>query len=200
MKEGFDSGPKGDLIGFQKSALGGKEQMEIKERMDALQVAMENEAKEAEFYRTHSERTTNELGKKMFMSLAHDEREHMEKIRLLYNKLKEEGRWPQDVPLEVQGTKVVEIIRSLPASADRVSKAERDDLDAIRIAIEFEERGEAFYRDLSNKIEDHKEKEFFAMLASMEHEHLVSLKDTLEYFQNPEGWFAAKERHTIDGA
>jgi len=185
---------------FQKSEMGGENQMEIKERMDALQVAMENEAKEAEFYRKHSERTTNDLGKKMFVSLAHDEREHMEKIRLLYQKLKDEGRWPEDVPLEVQGTKVGEILKSLPAAAEKVSKADRDDLDAVKIAIEFEEKGEAFYRDLSKKVENPKEKEFFAMLASMEHEHLVSLRDTLEYFQNPEGWFTAKERHTIDGA
>ncbi|MEJ5377601.1 MAG: ferritin family protein [bacterium] len=174
--------------------------MDRQQRMKALEVAMENEAREAEFYRKHSERTSNPLGKKMFVSLAHDEREHMERIKALHGKLQEQGRWPQDVPLEVKGTQVREVLRSFAESPQRLSLADRDDLEAVRIAIEFEQKGEAFYRDLAQKVEAPEEKEFFNFLASMEHDHLVSLKDTMEYFQNPEGWFTAKERHTIDGA
>ncbi|MGQ9859164.1 MAG: ferritin family protein [Thermodesulfobacteriota bacterium] len=174
--------------------------MNTAERIQALEIAIENEAREAEFYRKHSERTNNILGKKMFISLAHDEREHMERIRALQKKLQERGHWPQDVPLEIEGTQVKEVLRSFVGAVEKLSQADRDDMDAVRIAIEFEQKGEAFYRDLAAKVEDSREKEFFALLASMEHDHLVSLKDTLEYFQNPEGWFAAKERHTIDGA
>jgi rubrerythrin len=174
--------------------------MDTQQRIRALEVAMDNEAREAEFYRKHSERTSNPLGKKMFISLAHDEREHMERIRALHVRLKEQGRWPEDLPLEVRGTQVKEVLKSFVESVERTSQANRDDMDAVRIAIEFEQKGEAFYRDLAQKVESHPEKEFFSFLASMEHDHLVSLKDTLEYFQNPEGWFTAKERHTIDGA
>jgi len=136
----------------------------------------------------------------MFISLAHDEREHMERIQVLHKRLQEQGRWPEDVPLKVEGTRVKEVMNSVVDSVDRVSHAGRDDLEAVRIAIEFEAKGEAFYADLAKKIESPVEKEFFKFLSSMEHDHLVSLKDTLEYFQNPEGWFTAKERHTIDGA
>ena len=174
--------------------------METQDRIKALEVAINNEAKEAEFYRKHSERTSHPLGKKMFISLAHDEREHMERIQVLHKRLQEQGRWPEDVPLKVEGTRVKEVMNSVVDSVDRVSHAGRDDLEAVRIAIEFEAKGEAFYADLAKKIESPVEKEFFKFLSSMEHDHLVSLKDTLEYFQNPEGWFTAKERHTIDGA
>ncbi len=174
--------------------------MDREQRMKALEVAMENEAREAEFYRKHSERTSNPLGKKMFVSLAHDEREHMERIKALHARLQQQGRWPDEVPLEVKGTQVKEVLRSFAESPQRLSVADRDDLEAVRIAIEFEQKGEAFYKDLAGKVEGRAEKEFFSFLASMEHDHLVSLKDTLEYFQNPEGWFTAKERHTIDGA
>jgi rubrerythrin len=174
--------------------------METMERIKALEVAMNNEKKEAEFYRKHGERTVNPLGKKMFISLAHDERDHMERIHVLHKRLQEQGRWPQDVPLEVKGTQVKEVLNAEVESVERISKADRDDLDAVRIAIDFEAKGEAFYADLSKQADNPVEKEFFRFLSSMEHEHLVSLKDTLEYFENPEGWFTAKERHTIDGA
>jgi hypothetical protein len=136
----------------------------------------------------------------MFISLARDEREHMERIQALHRRLREQGRWPEDVPLKVEGTRVKEVLNSVVDSVDRVSHADRDDLDAVRIAVEFEAKGEAFYADLAKKTESPVEKEFFRFLSSMEHDHLVSLKDTLEYFQNPEGWFTAKERHHIDGA
>lgn len=174
--------------------------MNTEQRIKALEVAMENEAREAEFYRRHSERTSHPIGKKMFISLAHDEQEHMERIQALHGKLQEQGRWPQDLPLDVKGTQVKEVLRSLVASVEKLPHADRDDMDAVRIAIEFEQNGETFYRDLADKVQEPREKEFFRFLASMEHDHLISLKDTLEYFQNPEGWFTAKERHTIDGA
>lgn len=174
--------------------------MDREQRMRALEMAMENEAREAEFYRRHSERTSNPLGRKMFISLAHDEREHMERIKALYGRLQDQGRWPEDVPLEVKGTQVKEVLKSFGQSPQRLSLADRDDLEAVRIALEFEQKAEVFYRDLAAKVEDRTEKEFFSFLASMEHDHFVSLKDTLEYFQNPEGWFTAKERHSIDGA
>jgi rubrerythrin len=169
------------------------------ERIKALEVAINNETREAEFYRKHSERTTDPLGKRMFISLAHDEREHMERIQMLHKRLQQQGRWPDDVPIQVKGTRVKEVLKSAVESVDRLSRASRDDLEAVRIAIEFEAKGEAFYKELEAKTDNPMEKEFFRFLSSMEHDHLVSLKDSLEYFKNPEGWFTAKERHGLDG-
>jgi len=38
------------------------------------------------------------------------------------------------------------------------------------------------------------------MLAGLEREHRLSLEDTLEYFEDPEGWLLMKEKHHLDGA
>lgn len=170
------------------------------ERVKALEMAIHNEAREMEFYRKHSQRTTHPLGKKMFLTLADDEREHMERIRVLHRRLQEQGRWPEDVPLEVKGTQVKEVLRSVIESVEGLKEAHRDDLEAVRIAIDFETKGEAFYAALAQRTDNPMEREFYRFLSSMEHDHLMSLKDTLEYFENPEGWFTAKERHTLDGA
>jgi rubrerythrin len=169
------------------------------ERMKALEMAIHNEAKEREFYLKHSQRTTHPLGKKMFLTLADDEREHMQRIQVLHRRLKEQGRWPEDVPLEVKGTEVKEVLHAVVDSVEKVAEADRDDLEAVRIAIEFETKGEAFYARLAQKTDNPVEQEFYRFLSSMEHDHLMSLKDTLEYFENPEGWFTAMERHTLDG-
>jgi rubrerythrin len=173
--------------------------MDTKERIQALEIAMENEAKEQAFYLKHSRRTTNPLGQRMFRTLAGEEQEHKERIQVLHERLKAQGRWPEDLPLEVKGTQVKAILKSVVDSVDRLPASDRDDLEAVKIAIEFENNGEIFYNKLAENTEDPVEKEFFRFLASMEHDHLMSLRETLEYFKNPEGWYTAKERHSLDG-
>ena len=73
------------------------------------------------------------------------------------------------------------------------------DLGAPNGWIDFEAAGAVYYADLRDKVTDPKEKAFFNLLADMEHEHYVSLKDTEELMTNPAGWFRDKERTGLDG-
>lgn len=170
------------------------------ERIQALEVALTNETREKEFYLKNAERTTNPLGKLMFASIASDEDEHYRRILVLHSRLREEGKWPETLPLEVKGTKVKDVLGKFVNSVDTSSKADRNDKEAVKIAIDFEIKGEKFYSDLAKKAENPVEKKFYQFLSSIEGEHRLSLQDTLEYFEDPAGWFRVKERHTIDGA
>jgi len=170
------------------------------ERIKALEVALNNEARERDFYLKHEERTINPLGKLMFASIASDEDEHYQRILELHKRLQKEGRWPETIPLKVKGTEVKAIIQKLVEAVDTSSKADTDDMQAVQIAIDFEAKGEKFYSDLAQSVEDPTEKKFYELLSSIEREHRLSLQDTREYFQDPAGWYRIKERHHIDGA
>jgi len=170
------------------------------ERMKALEIALNNEAREREFYLKHKERTTNPHGKSMFGAIADDESEHYKRILELHKQLKEKGSWPEKVPLQVKGTEVKSLINKLAAAVDPSAKADLDDVKAVEIAIDFETKGEKFYRDLANHVDNPIEKKFYQFLSSIEREHLLSLKDTYDYFKDPAGWLRLKERHHIDGA
>ena len=170
------------------------------ERIKALEVALNNELQEKDFYLKHKERTISPLGKLMFASIAQDEQEHYHRIQELHQKLKEEGRWPETIPLKVKGTEVKSVMQKLVDLVDTASRANVDDLKAVEIAIDFEEKGEIFYKDLAIKVDNLLEKNFYNLLASMEREHRLSLQDANEYFKDPEGWLRIKERHHIDGA
>jgi rubrerythrin len=170
------------------------------ERVKALEVAINNEAREREFYLKHMERTSNPHGKAMFASIADDELEHLRRLQVLHKKLQTEGKWPETLPLEVKGTEVKSIMKKLVDSVDTSSKVDSDDVEAVKVAIEFEAKGEAFYSDLRDRVENPAEKRFYDLLATMEREHRLSLEDTLEYFRDPEAWFRVKEKHTFDGA
>ena len=170
------------------------------ERIKALEVALNNESRERDFYLKHGERTRNSLGKSMFASIASDEDEHYNRILNLHKRLIQDGKWPETVPIQVKGTEVKNILNKFVASVDTSSKADTGDTEAVKIAIDFETKGEKFYSDLAKNVDNPMEKKFYEFLASIEREHRLSLQDTLEYFQDPAGWFRIKERHHIDGA
>jgi rubrerythrin len=170
------------------------------ERIQALEVALNNESRERDFYLKNKERTTNPHGKSMFASIASDEDEHYHRILELHKRLQKDGKWPETVPLKVKGTEVKAIIRKLVDSVDTSSQADMDDMEAVKIAIDFETQGEKFYGDLAAKVADPVERKFYELLSSIEREHRLSLQDTYEYFQDPAGWYRIKERHHIDGA
>ena len=50
--------------------------MDDSERLSALEVALNNEKREREFYLKNAERTRNEVGRTMFLHIADEELEH----------------------------------------------------------------------------------------------------------------------------
>ena len=173
--------------------------MEIEERIKSLEVALNNEEQERNFYLKHQERTNNPVGRLMFGTLANDESEHYQRILKLHDKLKKEGKWPDTIPLQVNGTEVKSVLQKVIKSVDNQPETNKDDIEAIQIAVEFEGKGVELYENLANSVDDPLEKEFYGMLASIEREHFLSLQDTLEYFQDPEGWYQTKEKPHLDG-
>lgn len=174
--------------------------MDGKERLNALEVALNNELKERQFYLKNAERTKNPLGKAMFRQIGDEELEHYERLKQLHEKWKQQEKWPETVPLKVKDTNIKEVLSGLSRKVEDASKGDADDLEAVRKALDFEAKGVKFYADLRDSVTDSKEKQFFDLLSKIEREHYLSLKDTEEYFIDPQSWFQKMEHHTLDGA
>ncbi|HVN71685.1 MAG TPA: ferritin family protein [Desulfomonilia bacterium] len=174
--------------------------MDEKQRFDALETALQNELNEREFYLKHASRTNNAIGRSMFLRIADDELEHYQRLKELHAAWKRKDKWPDTVPLTVKTTNILSVLKELIRKAGESPEADRDDLEAIRIAADFETKGNEAYLALSKSVTDNKEKAFFELLASMEREHYLSLKDAEEYFKDPASWFTRKEHHGLDGA
>ncbi|MGB4223566.1 MAG: ferritin family protein, partial [Syntrophorhabdus sp.] len=84
--------------------------MDTKERLNALEVALNNEMKEREFYLKNAERTKNALGKAMFKQIADDELEHYERLKQLKIEWEKKGIWRETLPLIVKETDIKEIL------------------------------------------------------------------------------------------
>jgi len=166
--------------------------MDKEERLNALDVAITNEVREREFYLKCAERTRNPLGKLMFEEIADDELEHYRRLKELREKQRVDEGLPDTVPLKVRDTDLKSILRDVIDSIDKVPQLDDDELQAIRRAMDFEAQGAAFYAKLRDEVADPKEKAFFDLLANMEHEHYLVLKETEAYLSNPDAWFQRK--------
>jgi rubrerythrin len=174
--------------------------MDQKEQLNALEVALTNEMREREFYLKHARRSKNALGRRMFQQIGDDELEHYQRLKDLHQKWEKQQRWPESLPLKVGNTIVKDILAEFVKKVDEKSPSDADDLEAVRTAIDFEAKGAKFYADLRNSVTNPREKEFFDLMARIENEHYLSLKDTEEYLTDPASWYRKMEHHTLDGA
>lgn len=174
--------------------------MDEQERLNALNVALNNEMREREFYLNHAKRTKNEVGRVMFQKIADEELEHYERLKQLHETWEKKEKWPETVPLKVEDTIVKDVLVDMVKNTEKMPEKDDDDLKAIRTAIDFEEKGSAYYAKIRDEISDPREKEFFDLLSKIEHEHYLSLKDTEEYLTNPASWYVKSEHHGLDGA
>ena len=97
--------------------------MDEKERLDALEVALNNEMKEREFYLKNAERTKNALGKAMFKQIGDDELEHYERLKQLKIEWDKKGIWPETIPLKVKGTEIKEILTKFLQTVKTLSRS-----------------------------------------------------------------------------
>jgi rubrerythrin len=100
----------------------------------------------------------------------------------------------------VKETSVKNVLKDTAQKAPKSAKGDAVDLKAIRVAIEFEGKGAEYYARLLDEVSDPKEKAFFNLLANIEHEHYVSLKETEEFLTDPVSWFRKTEHTHVDGA
>jgi len=170
------------------------------ERLSTLEVALNNEMREREFYLKNAERTTNPVGKAMFKQIADEELEHYNRLKQLHESWQNQGKWPESVPLVVAESNLENTMKDVIGQVEEAEPGDDDDLKAVRAAIGFEAEAGKFYEKLRDASTDEKEKNFFAQMAKIEFEHLASLKETEEYFLNPAGWYQKMEHGGLDGA
>jgi rubrerythrin len=170
------------------------------ERMPSIELALKNEKTEMEFYQNESRRSKNPLARTMFENLAKDEEEHMTRIQALHEKLLSSGSWPEDMPIEVQGTNIRQVLDDLVKDSGSKENHDQNDVQALERAAEFEARGAKFYADLAEQCDNPMEKNFFKFLSRIEREHHLSVADSLAYLRDPEAWMMEHERAGLDGA
>src|ERR1043165_4934596 len=146
-----------------------------KEMLDAIMRAIELEKETFDYYVKAEHKTFNPAGKRIFKWLAKTEEQHYLKLTELYNSLHEGGRW-----VFYGGTG----FELAPAGEDEHQVTlDTDDIEALRIAEDIEQRGMTYYEEMIARTGDPDGKVMLQALRNEEIEHLRVIREKLKELQ-----------------
>jgi rubrerythrin len=169
--------------------------------LGALQTALQMEIDGKGFYLKASKASKNTLGKQLLKKLAAEEDTHRGLFQNIYNIIKSKKDWP-DVKYNPDGGRE---LRTIFAKAlddmdkDKDTKSIQAELDAVKTAMDMENKTYDFYKSRSKQTTYDAEKQLYEDIAIQEGEHHRVLLDYYEFLTNPAAWFVQKEHTAVDG-
>ncbi len=162
--------------------------------LQALNQAIQMEIDGKEFYADMSKGSRDEAGKKLFAALSLEEDRHRQKFIAIYQTIQTRQGWPA-MPVDSQAHTLSTIFKE----ATGKSSYTVSELEAVKKAMEMENKTRDFYLERSDKATYQNEKAYYQALAGEERVHHSLLQDYYEYMQNPAQYFTIKEKHSLDG-
>lgn len=169
---------------------------ELPEKMeDIVKFALQLEQDGLKMYRKFAESSKDAFGKKTFEGLVEDEQDHLELLRKIYGNC-----GIAEVELIVAESKSVPIRQRFKTifeeageEARKRTEADPSDIEAMKIAMDFEKRGYTIYDEAYQKAKGSVEKTAFKHLTLMEKYHFDLLQETFEYLNDTGNWFMKNE-------
>ncbi len=166
-----------------------------------LAEAVEEEEKGLAIYEEAVAVCSLELGKEMFRRLLAREKDHIKRLRSIYDSLQRGEAW-SDLwkPQEVEDEGLQEFLKDEIALLGHKIHACSGDLQVLEIGITMEQESIDFYDDRLQKATDSLEQEFLTSMIAEERGHFVVLQDLKLFLTDTASWFIERERHAMDGA
>ncbi|MFQ6001447.1 MAG: ferritin family protein [Anaerolineae bacterium] len=158
--------------------------------LSVLRQAMGTELEGRVLYLEAVERTEDELGQRMFRSLAQDEEKHLEILQVQYGAITGTGQW-----LDLEAAKKEEPDLSLhlfpqeEEAKEGLIPEDASDLDALKIAMDFERRGYRLYEKAAAETSDPTAQAIFRFLVEEESKHFALLDNAHDYLANQGIWY-----------
>lgn len=169
--------------------------MKNKKLEETLKKALEIEEKGYKFYKDAGEKTKNDITKKTFSFLADQEILHIENIKNFYNTLRQKGTFPSFSLSDLKGKRDSELSifsKSIEELNEKIKPSD-DDKKACEFAMEFENNGYNYYRDMLKKAKDENLKKLLNFLLEEESSHYDSINSLYVYLTDSHNWFMYEE-------
>jgi len=161
--------------------------------MDTLEIAKKMEADAISFYTEAARKTNYSAGKKMFQTIAEDEKRHLEMITQIIKGL-------QVTHQDVSPKKNVRtVFESMKGEMMKRVQATSDELEAFKIAMQMEKEGKEFYQKMLAAAKTDKERSLLERLITEEEQHYAMFANTHEFLANTGNWFMWEERGIVEG-
>lgn len=165
----------------------------------ALSASIEMEEKGYAFYKETASKARDPLAREIFNFLAGEEMHHIEAIKGFYDdyiagKAQDAERLIKRIN-DSKSRAITELFSILTKDVP----IEGGELDAYNFAIDFERKGEAFYKKAEAEAIDADAKKLYGFLVGEERKHFKIAESCLLYFENPAEFFHQREQWAVDG-
>ncbi len=146
----------------------------------ALGEAVKFESDGRDFYLRSADVVQNPLARSVFLALAEDEKDHIRRVREIYEELKDKPGWPDVKTMVARSSGVLDAFEAAASSLPLQVPADLTADEALDKARAMEREGLAFYRDRVARASCDAEAEFFRKLVAEEEVHLVAIEKVLD--------------------
>jgi rubrerythrin len=161
--------------------------------MDAIDISLKMETDAVKFYTEAAERTSHVVGKRMFLSIAEDEKRHIDMLNALIKGMEITHR---DInPMD----KIRTVFEELKDRMVERVQATTTETEALETAMKMEKEGLEFYRKNAAEAPDPRSRELFEKLIKEEEKHYEIFSNTLDFLTDTGNWFMWEEHSMVDG-
>ena len=157
--------------------------------LKVLSQALRLEREGREFYLQAADETASEAGRKMFLSLAEDEKLHAEMVQRQLHALEGDGKYVLLPDLSVEP---IDLAKQLFPPGEEAVKAEigtnASEIDALHVAIERETVSYDLYRQAAQDTDDEAGKQLYTWLSGAELTHYNLLMANYQSLVSSGGW------------
>jgi len=161
--------------------------------MNAIEIAIKMETDAINFYNEASKKANHSVGKKMFLTIAEDEKRHLDMLNQILKGL--------DIKIkDVSPMKNIKtVFEEMKDEMMHKVEAATDELEAFKIAMKMEKEGIEFYKKAASGAKTDKEKSLFERLIKEEQQHYDIFANTYFFLSDTGNWFMWEEHSIVDG-
>lgn len=161
--------------------------------MNTAEFARSMETDAIEFYTKAAEKTSHPVGKRIFLSIADDEKRHLALVNALIKGM--------DIPDDAHDpmNKIKNVFSEHKDEMQERIKATTDDKEALKIAMEMESKGRDYYKNAASEAQDAKAKDLFQRLMNEEDKHYTVFSNTFTFLNDTGNWFMWEEHSIVEG-
>ena len=166
---------------------------------EAAKYAIQMEIDGKAFYLKAAQASSSAVGKNLMESMAKEEDYHRSKFEHVYETACKTGACPI-VEFQADNGRTLRTIfaRELEKPTLKTAAA-NSELEAIKLAMDMEDKSHDFYHRRGTQATAGAEKDFYQAVAAEEREHKLILTDYYEYLKDPGGFFVKTEHPSLDG-
>ena len=166
----------------------------------ALSAAIEMEEKGFSFFKDTAARAEDKFAKEVFEFLAGEELNHIKAIERFHDEyIKGNSSDPAGLIRGMANTAAREAITLLFQQLSANPPIEGTDLEVYQFAMDFERKGENFYKKCESEATDSNAKKLYSFLVQEERRHFKIVESCLSYFDNPAEFFHQREKWHLEG-